>query len=346
MKTKSNYLLLFIVASMMLLVGCKGKNRTLTKATGSPFEVLLVASNSVLQGQIGKELKSVLQSPVPGLPQPEAQFRVSAVPTSQFDNIVKPVRNILYVDIDSTMYTQPKISFAKNVWSDGQMVLYIKAPSVKSLESFVPANAAVIIEFFVSSELNRVVKILQKSYNKKSAEELYELLGVEMNLPAEINVSKKGENFYWVSNNSGFERIDVVVYSVPYNDINAFDLDKIIARRDSVMKVNIPGAYENSYMKTSKTIEPEYQKKNLGGKFVAEVRGLWEMEGDAMGGPFVSLTRLDEINNRIITAEVFIFAPDKKKKQALRRIEAALYTLRLPQENMLPEVPITIETNN
>ena len=112
------------------------------------------------------------------------------------------------------------------------------------------------------------------------------------------------------------------------------------------MKVNIPGAYENTYMTTSNAILPEYREKKINGKFAAEVRGLWEVEGDAMGGPFVSITRLDEVNQRIITAEVFIFSPEKNKRNTLRRIEASLYTLRFSQGNMLPEVPITIEQNN
>lgn len=345
MKAKVIYFLMLLL-SITGFTGCKnGKARTLTGATGAPFEVLLVASNSVLDSKAGKELKEVLQSPMPGLPQAEPEFKVSVIPTPHFDNIVKPVRNILMVDIDSTRYTQPKFSFAKDVWSDGQVVLYLKAPSIKSLESFIPANEQIIIDFFVNCELNRVVKVLSKNYNKKAAEEMYDLLGVEMNLPAEFISTKKGENFYWISNSSPVERFDVVVYSVPYNDINAFTAENIIARRDSVMKANIPGAYEGTYMKTSKSIVPEYKTLNVGGKFAAEVRGLWEVEGDAMGGPFVSLTRLDEINNRIITAEIFIFSPEKKKRNALRRLEASLYTLRLNQENMLPEVPVTIEQN-
>ena len=61
-----------------------------------------------------------------------------------------------------------------------------------------------------------------------------------------------------------------------------------------------------------------------------------------MGGPFVSHTRLDEVNQRVITAEIFVFAPEKKKRNTLRRLESSLYTLRLPQENMLPEIPVTV----
>ena len=64
-----------------------------------------------------------------------------------------------------------------------------------------------------------------------------------------------------------------------------------------------------------------------------EARGLWEMTTEAMGGPFVSHSRIDTVNNRIIVVEGFVFAPDKMKRTMIRRLEAALYTLELPKKS-------------
>ncbi len=38
----------------------------------------------------------------------------------------------------------------------------------------------------------------------------------------------------------------------------------------------------------------------------------------------------DEVNHRVIVAEIFIYSPDKMKRNLVRRMEASLYTLRLP----------------
>jgi hypothetical protein len=66
-----------------------------------------------------------------------------------------------------------------------------------------------------------------------------------------------------------------------------------------------------------------------------EIRGLWRIQnGEAMGGPYVSHTRLDHINGRVVTAETFIFAAGQKKRNALRQAEAILYTLQLPEDNI------------
>jgi hypothetical protein len=66
-----------------------------------------------------------------------------------------------------------------------------------------------------------------------------------------------------------------------------------------------------------------------------EIRGLWKiLEGEAMGGPYVSHTRLDQVNGRVITAETFLYAAGQKKRTALRQAEAILYTLQLPEDTI------------
>ena len=56
------------------------------------------------------------------------------------------------------------------------------------------------------------------------------------------------------------------------------------------------------------------------------------MEGAVMGGPFVSHVRVDEQNQRVIVSEAYVYSPGRKKRDIMRRMEAALYTLRLPGE--------------
>jgi hypothetical protein len=95
------------------------------------------------------------------------------------------------------------------------------------------------------------------------------------------------------------------------------------------MKRNIPGAQEGMYMATD-TMSVEVRPIEVQGQFAFEARGLWRIKGDFMGGPFVSHSRVDTINNRVITAEIFIYSPDKMKRNLVRTMEASLYTLKLP----------------
>ena len=66
--------------------------------------------------------------------------------------------------------------------------------------------------------------------------------------------------------------------------------------------------------------------------------------GGSMGGPYYSLTRLDEVNQRVVTIEGFVFAPATNKRNAIRALEAVAHSMRLPQDvNVIGEVTVTGE---
>lgn len=76
------------------------------------------------------------------------------------------------------------------------------------------------------------------------------------------------------------------------------------------------------------------------GDYAFEARGLWEMKNDAMGGPFVSQMRVDRANARVVVVEGFVYNPGKLKRDQIRRLNAALYTLKLPSEKAVSEIPV------
>ena len=62
-----------------------------------------------------------------------------------------------------------------------------------------------------------------------------------------------------------------------------------------------------------------------------------------MGGPFVSHSRVDEANGRVVVAEAFVYAPETLKRDLMRRMEAALYTLQLPQQEKVDNIAYNLE---
>ena len=105
------------------------------------------------------------------------------------------------------------------------------------------------------------------------------------------------------------------------------------------MRANIPGFKEGVYMSTDSLLT-DVRPINVQNSYTMEARGLWRMKGDFMGGPYVSHTRLDEKNQRIITAEIFVYSPDKMKRNLVRQMEASLYTLKLPNEVQQKQIPL------
>ena len=146
-----------------------------------------------------------------------------------------------------------------------------------------------------------------------------------------INVGGSATNIVWCCNNKGPMRRDFIAYSYPYIDKNTFTPEFLNARRDAVLGRVITASVSGSHMGTEyKVMPPQFRvlpTSNLqpNATYTAEIRGLWKMlDGEAMGGPYVSHTFLD--STRIVTAEVYVLAPGQKKRNALRQAEAILYT--------------------
>jgi hypothetical protein len=74
---------------------------------------------------------------------------------------------------------------------------------------------------------------------------------------------------------------------------------------------------------------PEGIDVSIDGQYGRLIRGLWRVENNFMGGPFISLSTYDEVNNRIITIEGEVFAPKFDKREYLRELEAIIFSLKL-----------------
>ena len=320
----------------------KKKRFLLPNASGLPYEMLVVMGDEQWVRPLGRAVFGVLDTDVPGLPQSERSFRITRIAPSAFDsNMFRIMRNVILVDIQN-IYTQPKFKFARNVYSYPQMVMTLQAPDEASLAAYVNENAQSILDFFTKAEMNREIENLREEHNPEVSRLANEILGVDVWVPWEVNKIKKGKDFLWASTDKGKKDMSIVLYSYPYKDKNTFTLEYFLNKRDSVMKVNIPGGREGSYMTTQR--DYVYVKDaTVQGKYAQVARGLWRVQGDRMGGPFVSHSRVDEVNGRIIVAEAFIYAPESLKRDLMRRMEAALYTLQLPQTEKVSNLAYNLE---
>ena len=319
------YLHFFALMCVALLFSACGGGRS----SGRAYEILVVIDQGVWERPAGRALYDVLDTDVPGLPQSERSFRMMYTAPSHFDSTLKLVRNIILVDINKDRFTQPKFSHSKDVYVAPQSILTIQAPDEASFEQFVTENRQVIIDYFTHAEMNRQIALLEKSHGDAIDMQVQAMFDCEVWVPSELSSSKKGEDFLWFGTNTATGDRNFVIYSFPYRDKNTFTKEYFVQKRDSVMKANIPGAKPGMYMATD-TLMTDVRAITVQGEYCLEARGLWRVKGDFMGGPYVSHMRLDRENQRVIVAEIFVYSPDKLKRNLVRQMEASLYTLRLP----------------
>jgi len=365
MKSLYKYAFVCLIAALTLS-SCGGNSgRTLTSATGSIYECLVVIPNAPLtsaqleqvhQAELQKNdgssyvedittlydaVRAVMGADMPCMPQMEPYFKLTQVAPALFDNFLKPTRNVLQVDIDDTRYTQVKVKAQREVWSTPQAVYRIQAPSADAFLTYWLEHGLEVRDWFVKQEMLRQLRFYRASTEKDIRARLNRSFSCDMLVPNDymllMDTTLEATSTFgltanthvlWACNNKGPLRRDLVVYSYPYTDSQTFTLPFLNAKRDEVLAPLIKAGVEGSYMGTEyKVFPPEMRVLTVDSTYTAEIRGLWKMRGgEAMGGPYVSHTWLDPVNARVVTAEVFVFAPGQKKRNPLRQAEAILYS--------------------
>lgn len=297
-------LLMLTIVAMLAACG-KGKKTMLPDSGGRPYEVVVAGDND-------STLSKALAATTAPLPQPEPMLDVSL--TKKLNAPLNIARNIVVVDVNSSKHKQTKITYKHNVYAEPQMIIYVATPSTRQLKHDITAKAVAktITDLLRHNEIATTAEQLQYRHNPKMEDLARKMFGIDMRLPSDMEASLKGKDFLWISNNSPTAMTNICIYTSE--------------NRDSVMKRNIKGETDDMYMATVPGSIVKHIERT-GTHTVCVSQGLWEMKGDAMGGPFVSHT-LKNSKGATIVVEAFVFAPGLKKRNIMLQPEAALYTIK------------------
>lgn len=336
MKRLGFYFSLVAIAAVLGSCGNDGKSIVTPVSSGRPYEVLVVADDDCWMSP-DSALYHVLDTDVQGLPQAERSFRISRIRPAHYDRVMRIFRNIIIADIQD-IYTQTKLKYVSDAYAAPQMIMTIQSPSQEEFAEYVSKHGQVIVDFFTRAEMNRQINIMREKHSGAISAKVGSLFDCDIWMPSELNSFKEGADFFWASTN--LNDMNFVMYSYPFRDNNTFTKEYFINKRDSVMKINIPGSKEDMYMETADSVFVDVKNIAVRGDYAFEARGLWEMRNDAMGGPFVSHVRVDRANARVIAVEGFVYKPGALKRDLMRKLEACLYTLKLPTQKEVLELPV------
>ena len=286
---------------LLFLASCTlggGKNGKLPKSTGQPYEV-------VLEGDTDSIVTKILTEEVPALPQPEPLCRLIQVKKGKTHGSYLLVRTRIVVNIPAAEFS---VGLSRNENASPQTVIRISARSPQQLrEKLNPEKLRQLVD---EAELEHLASIISTNPSKQNPE-MQQLVkknfGISMNIPAEMQASKKAKNFSWISNNASSGMKNLIIMRVKSEERRA-EKHQI----DSMLRTNMPGETDSMYM-----VIP-----------VLSERGLWEMKGDAMGGPYVmQRIHLGKTEDEIIIIG-FVYAPEMKKKILIKQLEAAISTIK------------------
>lgn len=279
------------------------------------YDVVVLADDREAEAVV----KAILQQPVEGLPQGEPWFNVMTSGTSTLTDATKYARSIVAVNVEGN---STSIKYQRDVYATGQTIVYISSPSIHRLRYDSARIANALLPTLEQAEIDSERLRLAKTNNGDDSRKVKSAIGCDILVPKDMTAAMQGRNFIWLSNNANRAMQSLCIYTYPGATLNA---DRAIRMRNSVMGANIKGEERQMHMATETAIKPtvtiDHDRLTM--------RGLWIMEGDAMGGPFVSLSISDPSHDRIVVAEGFVYAPESKKKILIKQLEAAISTLKL-----------------
>lgn len=305
-----------------VLAACNGRKSMLPASGGRPFEVTVV-------GDADSILYKVLSVDVDGLPQPEPMFDVSEPnikPSEALKGVLRYARSLIIVDVNPNKYDKLRIKWYNNRYAEPQLIALICAPSAQCLCDTTTEGIALqgyakqLTARLKEHELKAYTQMIRRKHNPNMEAEVKRMFGFDIPIPADMTSCKRGKDFIWISNDSPTAMQNICIYKHTFG------------KRDSVMQVNIKGETDSMYMSTvHNACSVTYKYDEREDIYTHEWRGLWQMHGDAMGGPLVARSIWGYYPRDVVTVEGFVYAPGKQKRNLVMQLEAIVYATHKQQ---------------
>ena len=291
---------------------------------------MLVISERNWSSEPGSTLREILTFDRAGLPQPEPTFSLVQVIPDQFAKIFNSHRNIIMLSVGPEN-DRDVISVQQDLWSTPQVVISIKARNEEACVDLLKKNSEYLVDRFNRAERERVLLNYRKFMEAGIVNSLKENHHIGLVIPKGYRMDVDSSNFVWLASETPLSSQGIFIYFYPYSDENTFTPEYLVEKRDEFLKKYVPGPSPNTWMATEDLLPPSFNEFELDGKYYSELRGLWKLQNGFMGGPFVSLSTVDEARMRVVTVEGFVYAPSEEKRELLRQVESILYTLEIDE---------------
>ena len=308
-----------ILFFLIITLSCSDNQQKLLPASsGNINNVSVVSSDELWDGAVGDIIRENFGRPIYGLPQIEPVFSLSHIPSKVFSGFATKSRTILKVDISE----KEGVFNFKNTYASPQRIIQITANSVDKIIEIINENLNSIYSTMYLNEIREKQRRISKNLNQTKA--IKNSTGLTLRFPSAYRVAKVDSNFVWIRRD--IETGSVNLFISRYNDKNNSSILKI---RDSISKHHIPGPVENTFMSTDPIYTPSSQQISIRGKQILETRGLWEIKGQFMAGPFLNY-RFESNSNQdeYIMLDGFVYSPGSSKREYVFELEAIMRSLK------------------
>ena len=318
----------FFILITVFLLACDSQKKTkyIPKSNGKINTITAVMSSRYWNGELGELMRESFSEEYKGLPQQEPIFNLNFIPLRTFSGFVRENRNIILIQKDS----KSTLSFKKNLYASPQVLFKINGKNEEEIFEKFLSQKEEIFTLFKNQELAEKTRRIKLSLMNSSS--LRSTLGIDLQIPSVYNVftTSSNQKSIWIQKETKKGSINIIVHELNnYDEINEYNVNKVIETRDSVGAKFVPGRNPNSHMITEKAYEPYINKLKLNGYESVETRGTWELTKDFMAGPFINYIVRDSVNKRNLLLDGFVFSPSSLKREMIFELEVIFRSLKI-----------------
>ena len=326
------------------------------KALARMNEIIAVADED-LWSSVQDSFNYYFQSAYPVMPSPEPMFDVrhfspkelgyeplrkelrTYLVLADLEDLEAPTTKMLRRDLGEERFLKARkdlsfqTSVGKDKWARDQIIVYVFGNGKKKLMENIRFNYSAIakrIRLHDRDQLDASIYVL-KNESPGMIKRIRKKFGVTIRIPGDyMDVKKDVENFMWFRKDTKDAALNIVIQKFEYSDISQLEPENIVQLRDAYGKIHIASGSEGSYMLTNTVDLPTYDYTyEIDGNYTREIRGIWEMENDFMGGPYATYVVHDKVANELIFIDTFVYAPGKSKRDYMMQLDYIAKSLKI-----------------
>ena len=324
-----NRLYFLLAIALLTVTSCKQKSVPAFKvdnfSTGKAGEMILAIDTNYWTKAARAEIYKVIQQPQPAINQIEPMFDVIECSNRDFLASFTKHRNILQFDINRN-HANNTFELKRDPYTSPQIQTTIRGNNADSCLALFLAHKDEIIEAMYENDIKRLQNAHRKLNKPDLEKKIHDKFGISMTVPDGYFVGREEENFLWLCFRTPKNDRFVMIYKSPAYELTT---ENIVYERNRITKAYIQGAVQGAYPIVA-DVEgfPLMRERKQHYHDGVELRGLWASVRDKMGGPFYSYTMLSPDQTSCITVDGFVYAPQEKKRDYLREVEAIVKSIK------------------
>ena len=338
-------------------VGEGNRFKSKPKALGKMNEIVVVVDDDLWNGILGDTLSYYLGGYYPLTPKPEPIFDLRFMPLKELNasSLKRQLRTYLILanlsDVESEMTkfvksdlgeqglmkAQSDPSFRSSVgtdkWAYGQILIYLFDFTIDGLANTIVDNFEGISARVNNHDRRQLYQsAFPRGTNQGISALLSERFSSEIEIPFEYQIIQDAEEFnktIWVRKDTESGYANIVFHEYPYTDQGQLLKNSIRDRFNTFGKLYVSSPEPNSYLAVNDIDLPILEfDRTIGNRYGKECRGIWEMENDFMGGPFMSYVIVNQDEGRFLQVDGFIYDPGSKKRDLMQQIDLIVKSIK------------------